>query len=247
MRWRRRRPAAGRLCGGGGGRGAGDGSAAGCAVAAAAGPHGAVGVRGAGAAAADAERQARPPCAAGAGAGVRRAFASCAARRRRRRSCARCLPRCWGVERVGVDDNFFELGGHSLLATRLISRIRATLNVEVAIRSLFEAPSVAALAGRLSSEAAASRAPLVAHAAACRDRAVLCAAAAVVPGASGGRISGTYVIPLAVRLQGTLDRAALEARCAIWSSGTRACGRCSRTARGAAAGDAAAAGGAAAA
>ena len=36
----------------------------------------------------------------------------------------RCSPRCWGVERVGIDDNFFELGGHSLLATRLISRIR---------------------------------------------------------------------------------------------------------------------------
>ena len=118
-----------------------------------------------------------------------------------------------GVTEVGIHDDFFLLGGHSLLATQVIARVRQALRVDLPLRALFEAPTVAGVADRVMSARADSsiRPP-----------------PPVVPGPRGGELplsfeqerlwfadqlepnDPSYNIFLALRLTGALDTEALQ-------------------------------------
>ena len=60
------------------------------------------------------------------------------------------LVRIWedilGVEGIGTRDSFFDLGGHSMLAVRLFARMEESLQVRLPLATLFEAPTIEALA-----------------------------------------------------------------------------------------------------
>ncbi|WP_027644813.1 non-ribosomal peptide synthetase [Salinispora oceanensis] len=62
-----------------------------------------------------------------------------------------------GVRSLGVHDSFFELGGHSLLAMRLVALIADSFGVEVPLRAVFAAPTIAALTGYVARRPADGR------------------------------------------------------------------------------------------
>ncbi|MBV9790939.1 MAG: LLM class flavin-dependent oxidoreductase, partial [Chloroflexi bacterium] len=120
--------------------------------------------------------------------------------------------RVLGVQNVGVHDNFFMLGGHSLLATQILSRVRETFQVELALSTLFNTPTVAGMAEqveRAQQKASGLQAPPIEHVS--RDRPLPLSFAQqriwflqqVEPE------SATYNNPTAIGLKGALDLPAL--------------------------------------
>ncbi|TCP59164.1 amino acid adenylation domain-containing protein [Tumebacillus sp. BK434] len=111
---------------------------------------------------------------------------------------------------VGRDDHFFALGGHSLLATQAVSRLRKLFGVELPVKALFQAPTVAQMAVEIKRLGRGADLPPITRAA--RD--------AALPLSFNQRrlwfieqvqnSDGLYHIPLLIRMQGELDRAALQ-------------------------------------
>jgi amino acid adenylation domain-containing protein/non-ribosomal peptide synthase protein (TIGR01720 family) len=112
------------------------------------------------------------------------------------------------VERVGAEDNFFTLGGHSLLGTQMLSRVADATAVELPLRALFDAPTVAGLAREIDAAPIVSRPDLARKS---RETAPL--------SSSQQRLwliqqlapeDPSYTIPVAFRVRGPLDEDALE-------------------------------------
>ncbi|MFJ1788569.1 amino acid adenylation domain-containing protein [Streptomyces anulatus] len=119
---------------------------------------------------------------------------------------------------VNRDDDFFQSGCHSLAAVKAVARIRAAVGVEVAIRTLFAHPTVAALAAAIEAGRGGPDTPEIPNTSNAPEP------AAAPPGQlsgpqhglwlihQAGQDDGAYAVHAAVRLEGALDEADLRAR-----------------------------------
>ncbi|MFI9066644.1 condensation domain-containing protein, partial [Streptomyces sp. NPDC053429] len=113
---------------------------------------------------------------------------------------------------LSIDDGFFEHGGHSLLAARLTNRISTTLGVTLTLRDVFQHPTPATLARRIADCSGRPALTPLTRAASRPELLPLSFAQQrlwLVAGLSGG--GSAYNVPMAVRLEGELDVAALRA------------------------------------
>lgn len=114
------------------------------------------------------------------------------------------------IEHIGINNNFFELGGHSLLATMVVARLREAFQIELPLRCLFEAPTVASLSAFIERIDRKLEAPPVQRASRTQELPLSFAQQRLwfldqlQPGNSA------YNIPVGVRLQGVLNTEVLQ-------------------------------------
>ncbi|MFC5743592.1 non-ribosomal peptide synthetase [Dyella tabacisoli] len=113
------------------------------------------------------------------------------------------------LDRVGMHDDFFALGGHSLLATQLVSRVQRAWRVELPLRALFDAPTVAALTHRVADADTGDGAPPLQPVGRDTPLALSFAQTRLWFLDQLDRQSALYNIPLTLRLSGDLDIDAL--------------------------------------
>jgi amino acid adenylation domain-containing protein len=115
-----------------------------------------------------------------------------------------------GVGRIGRRDGFFERGGHSLLAAQVVTRIRRAFGVEIPLRALFEAPTLAGIAGRIAAAEEGSAESPLSGIAGDGPSPLSFAQQRLWFLAQLDPASSVYNIPAALQLRGALDAHALR-------------------------------------